>query len=75
MHGYMGSPLGFTDSLRVWPPHWRSYPINWLKLEAIRLALIALTEEISGKHILIMCNNKTAVAYINKPGGRLDPKD
>ena len=45
------------------------YPINWLELEAIRLALRAFKAYLERKHILVMCDNKSAVAYINKQGG------
>ena len=52
-----------------WPLRWRSFAINWLEFEAIRLALVAFKLLVVNKHVLVMCDNKTAVAYINKQGG------
>ena len=43
--------------------------INWLELEAIRLDLLAFKMQVVIKHVLVMCDNKMAVAYINKQGG------
>ena len=51
------------------PPQWRSFAINWLDLEAIRLALVSFKPLVVNEHVLVMCDNKTAVAYIYKPGG------
>ena len=61
-----------TNSLTVsgiWPPAWRHFTINWLEMQAIKLALIEFLPAIKCKHVLIMSDNKTAVAYINKQGG------
>ena len=55
------------------PSSWGSYPINWLELEAIRRALAAVKNNLDGKPVLVMCDNKSAVAYINK--GELSPED
>ena len=44
------------------PPQWRLFAINWLELEAVRLALVAFQSQVENKHILVMFDNKTAVA-------------
>ena len=54
-----------------WSPQWQSFAMNWLELEVIRLALVAFQSQVENEHVLVMCNNKTAVAYINKPGGTM----
>ena len=33
-----------------WPPQWWSFVINWLELEAIRLALVAFQLQVDNKH-------------------------
>ena len=43
--------------------------MNWMELEVIRLALVSFQAQVKGKHILAMCDNQTAMAYINKQGG------
>ena len=63
---------GHMDSLAVsgtWPQLLRSYPINWLELEAIRLTLSHFKRQVAHKHVLIMSDNVTAIAYLNKQGG------
>ena len=42
--------------------------MNWLELEAIKLALVTF-KLLVGNNILVMCDNKMAVVYINKQGG------
>lgn len=53
----------------LWPEELKPLPINWLELEAIRRALWSFKSMLIGQHVLVMCDNKTAVAYINKLGG------
>ena len=43
--------------------------INVLELRAILLALRSLCEELEGKHIRIMTDNTTALAYVKHQGG------
>ena len=43
--------------------------INCLELLAIQLALLSLLRDSSSIHVRIMCDNTTAVAYINGMGG------
>ena len=64
-----GAHLDSATASGKWPPQWRSFAINWLELEAIRRALIAFQPLVQNSHVLVMCDNRTAVAYINKQGG------
>ena len=64
-----GAHIGDHTASGLWPPLWRRMPINWLELEAIRRALLAFRLLLANSHVLVMCDNKTAVAYINKLGG------
>ena len=52
-----------------WHPQWRSFSINCLEMEAIRLALVTFEPLVAKTHVLVMHDNKTAVTYINKQGG------
>ena len=73
----------FTDaSLKGWGASWKdnqisglwSTPdsqrhINWLELEAIRLALLQWGHQWRHQSVRVYCDNSTAVAYIRKQGG------
>ena len=73
----------FTDaSLKGWGASWKdnqisglwSAPeslrhINWLELEAIRLALLQWGPQWRHHSVRVYCDNSTAVAYIRKQGG------
>ena len=73
----------FTDaSLKGWGASWKdnqiyglwSAPeflrhINWLELEAIRLALLQWGPQWRHHSVRVYCDNSTAVAYICKQGG------
>ena len=48
-----------------WSPQEYSQHINWLELEAIRLAIFQWCNQI----VRVYCDNSTAVAYICKQGG------
>ena len=39
----------------------------------MRLALVNFKEVLQGEHVMVMSDNKTAVAYINKQGGTHSP--
>uniref|UniRef100_A0A2D4HXP4 RNase H type-1 domain-containing protein n=1 Tax=Micrurus lemniscatus lemniscatus TaxID=129467 RepID=A0A2D4HXP4_MICLE len=43
--------------------------INWLELRAIHLALRSFKSGIVGQHVLILMDNVTAKAHINRQGG------
>ena len=73
----------FTDaSLKGWGASWQTQQlsgvwsqqesrrhINWLELEAIRLALLHWGLQWSHQTVRVYCDNSTAVAYIRKQGG------
>ena len=73
----------FTDaSLKGWGASWQTQQlsgvwsqqesrchINWLELEAIRLALLHWGLQWSHQTVQVYCDNSTAVAYIRKQGG------
>ena len=64
-----GAHMGSVTASGIWPLLWRKYAINWLELEAIRRALLEFSSQIQNRHVLVMCDNRTAVAYINMQGG------
>ena len=64
-----GAVLGKKTKSGRWAIHEQNNHINALELMAIFLALKAFIAEIKGKHILIMCDNTTAVSYISNMGG------
>lgn len=53
----------------IWSKPESKMHINFLELLAIKLALISLLGNHNGKHIRIMCDNTTAVSYVNAMGG------
>ena len=66
----------FTDaSLKGWGSSWKNLDpeslrhINWLELEAIRLALLHWGPQWRSQSVRVYCDNSTAVAYIRKQGG------
>ena len=75
--------LFFTvASLRGWGASWKDHQIsglwsapeslrhiNWLELEAIRLALLQWGHQWQHQSVRVYCDNSTAVAYIRKQGG------
>ncbi|KAJ8033210.1 hypothetical protein HOLleu_23375 [Holothuria leucospilota] len=52
-----------------WSPSDSSLHINVLELLAILMGLTSLCSHLENKHIKIMCDNSTAVSYINAMGG------
>ena len=73
----------FTDtSLKGWGASWKDHQIsglwstpdsqrhiNWLELEAIRLAVLQWGPQWRHQTVRVYCDNSTAVAYIRKQGG------
>lgn len=53
----------------VWPNTLRSAHINYLELMTIWKALNHFLPRLRGHHVLVRCDNTTAVAYINRQGG------
>ena len=73
----------FMDaSLKGWRASWKDHQIsglwstqdsqrhiNWLELEAVRLALLRWGPQWRHQTVRVYCDNSTAVAYIRKQGG------
>ena len=53
----------------VWSDQDKLLHINFLEMKALFLGLQAFREDVIGHHVTVMCDNSTAVAYINKQGG------
>ncbi|XP_047660031.1 uncharacterized protein LOC113647231 [Tachysurus fulvidraco] len=53
----------------VWPISLRSAHINYLELLTVWKALMHFSPRLRGHHVLVRCDNTTAVAYINLQGG------
>ena len=65
------------DSLTVsgsWPQQCQDYSINWLEMEAIRLALRRWLPLLQNKDVLVRSDNRTTVFYLNKQGGTRSPQ-
>ena len=52
-----------------WSPKDSSQHINWLELEAIRLALLQWGPQWHNQTVCVYCDKSTVVAYIRKQGG------
>ena len=66
MRGW-GAVLGAISIGGRWSAEQNNH-INTLEMMAIFLALKFFTAEISNNHIMILCDNTTAVSYITKMG-------
>ena len=53
----------------LWSPPEARLHINVLEMRAIRLTLQHLEEHVRGHHLLVECDNTSAVSYIAKQGG------
>ncbi|XP_056093378.1 uncharacterized protein LOC130072339 [Rhinichthys klamathensis goyatoka] len=58
----------------LWPNRLRSAHINYLELLTIWKALNHFLPRLQGHHVLVRCDNTTAVAYINRQGGMRSSK-
>jgi hypothetical protein len=58
----------------LWPHRLRSAHINYLELLTIWKALNHFLPRLQGHHVLVRCDNTTAVAYINRQGGMRSSK-
>ncbi len=56
----------FSD---VWTEQESQLSINFLELLAIRLTLELMTSDLQGRHVLVECDNTTAVSYVKRQGG------
>lgn len=52
-----------------WSPSELQYDINWLELWAIHLALKHFHSHVKGQHVLILTDNITVKAHVNREGG------
>ena len=64
-----GAKLGQNECAGRWTIEERESHINELELKAILFGLQSLCNKLNDKHILIKCDNTTAVAYVNNMGG------
>jgi hypothetical protein len=53
----------------IWTTQWNASSINALELQAVLEALRHFQCRLSGKAVLIVCDNTSAVYYVNKQGG------
>ena len=53
----------------VWSDQEKLMHINLFEMKALFLGLQAFREEVIGHHVIVMCDNSTVMAYINKQGG------
>ena len=52
----------------VWSDQEKLLHINLLEMKALFLGLQAFQEDVSGRHVTVMCGNSMVVAYVNKRG-------
>ena len=64
--GYGSTADSGISGQGLWKTADLSLHINFKKLTAAMSALMALCRDISGKHVRILCDNHTAVTYINE---------
>ena len=60
--------MGYEQARGLWPEG-HDYPINALEMEAVWLSILRFAPKLKGRHILVMTDNMTARAYINRQGG------
>ncbi len=53
----------------LWNSQEQQHHINYLELKAVSLGLQSLCSDVTNKHIRILTDNTTTVAYINAMGG------
>jgi hypothetical protein len=68
-----GAHIGSSLISATWSLPDQMLHINFLELEAVRLALLHFHREILGKSVLVATDNTTVVAYINRQGGTKSP--
>ena len=60
---------GVSPSGGIWSINESIMHINWLELKAIEIGVMSYTRYPHPRHIRIMSDNTTAIAYINNKGG------
>lgn len=68
LHGW-GAHLGVQVAQGQWSPGERSHSINLLELRVICLALLHFSPLIRGHHVLVLTDNTSAKAHVNREGG------
>lgn len=68
LHGW-GAHLHDQVAQGQWSPSDRLHSINFLELKAIQLALCHFQTALEGRHILILMDNTSAKAHVNREGG------
>jgi hypothetical protein len=68
-----GAHIGKSLISDTWSSQDQTLHINFLELEAVRLALLHFQQEILGMSVLVATDNTTVVAYINRQGGTKSP--
>ena len=64
-----GATDGKLTTNGLWTETERQYHINVLEILAIQFAILSFCEYKKLKHVKIMCDNTTAISYINNFGG------
>lgn len=64
-----GITNGRNPSGGLWDEAERAQHINWKELKAVQIAIQSYCKNKLYKHVRIMCDNTTAIAYINNMGG------
>ena len=64
-----GAFVGNRKASGLWNANERTHHINYLELLAIEFGLKSLCHDFHHSHIQILCDNSTAVVYLNKMGG------
>lgn len=66
-----GAHLGDPSIGGAWEPHLRGAYINFLELMAIKNVIGSFQQAVRGHHVLILTDNMTAMAYVNRQGVRV----
>ena len=64
-----GAHLEKNSTQSLWSPQEKGLHINVLELKAVFLALRHFKDQCQGQTVLVLTDNSTVVAYINKQGG------
>ena len=64
-----GGHIGNQEAQGLWSEQMKSWHINNLELEAVKLTIQKFLHVLANKVVLIRSDNTTVVQYINKQGG------
>ena len=68
-----GATLGEMRTCGTWNNSYRTWHINALELEAIRLTLLQFSKHLANTTVRLYCDNTTAVSYLRNEGGTYSP--